>query len=109
MYVQNNKILFFFSLKTSAIRTAEFYSLAALCLLQPQGFLDMDGIIIALMCRHSCKKNMHNPKTKTHTLNVFFKNDYCQGMMLPHFGTISYPRGGLSGAEVGRERQCVCL
>lgn len=53
MIVQNNEILFYFLLKPSAIRTAEFYFLAALRLLQPQGFLDMDGIIIALTFSHA--------------------------------------------------------
>lgn len=110
MYVQNNKILSFFLLKPSAIRTAEFYSLAALCLLQPRGFLDMDGIIIALTCSHSVPAETCATPKQMHTHTRFvFQNDYCQGMMLPSFGTISYLLGGLSGVEVGHKRQCVCV
>lgn len=98
MYVQNNKILFFFLLKMSAIRSAGSYSLAALCLLEPQGFLDMDGIIIALTCSHSVPAETCTTPKQMHTHTKFiFQNHYCRGMMLPFYGTISYLLDGLSG------------
>ena len=96
-YVQNNKILFFDLLKTSAIRTAGFYSLAALCLLQPQGFLDMNGIIIAMTCSHSIHAQLQNKRTQRHTDTKFIlQNDHCQGMMQPFYGTISNLLDGLN-------------
>lgn len=82
--------------------------MAALCLPQPQGFLDMDGIIGAVTSSHFVSAGREKKKKCTRS-RFSFQNDYCEGTRLPYFGTTSHLLGGLNEVEVGHKRKCMCV